>query len=375
MPADNNEFVTTAELNELSEAVLSDLIKNQGAPTTLDNVATPDINLFLSKGANGNPRAEQTTNAGIRYQVRGRRRQRIEWFNGTQRLSNFKQSLPDFHLTFKVGKGHQGDLVPYELLERLGYSVKYGERLDGGKMPARAANVVVNYLTGHWEELRRSYLLDLAIRAWTSNVGDAASCFLGYEDLFPVTTNSSGEIGTQSRTDLRLRHILRTSVTHANIAKVLGEVQLATEIAAGGDGSKWDVSFVGDEMWDVIYDHFFGSTNGKVAYQAAVDQVQKIAERLRVGIPPDAFMGPNGQAFIRPGTWREIDALYPSLAVPMSKRMAVISWGHLDFHTEKHLESLAHPMPYDQLVQFTSLFGSYVLGTDKPGMNGWVVAA
>src|SRR5512137_2033719 len=120
----SNEYVTSAELNELSEAVLSDLIKNKGAPTTLDNVDTPDINLALSKGAGGNARAEQTTNGGIRYQVRGRRRQRIEWFDGTQKLVNFKQSNPDFHLTFKLGKGHSGDLVPYEILERMGYKVK-----------------------------------------------------------------------------------------------------------------------------------------------------------------------------------------------------------------------------------------------------------
>ena len=365
-----NDYLTSEEVLFLAEQNLGqNTMRSGGTPTLLESYATPTLDMALKAAEEGT--SFQTQNGGVEYEVQGLRNQRIEWWDGTQRLT-FQGHLDAFNLRYTIGKGHLGDMVVLDVVERTGVSVRYGEGIrEKSQIPRGQAMRVANYFQKEKTRILNAYKLDLAIRLWTEN-SDAAKAFTGIDGLFPATTNSTGDIGQKSRTNFLLRHQLITGVTASNVDLAVTRMERALEDAAGNDGTGTSVIIVGDDFFDMLVDSYKGSGN-RAQLQVASERAAKWADKMRVGLSKDAFVGDNGKVFTRDQSWNKIDSLYPGLTVPFAKRMAFINFGHLEFLSEKHLENIVHPMPYDQRVQFTSWHGAYVLGTDKPRTFGWLV--
>lgn len=365
-----NDYLTSEEVLFLAEQNLGhNTMRSGGDPVMLESFATPTLDYALRAAEEGTN--FQTQNGGIEYEVQGMRNQRIEWWDGTQKLT-FEGHLDAFNLRYSIGKGHLGDMVVLDVVERTGVRVKYGEGIRSqSEIPKGQAMRVANYFQKEKKRILATYKLDLAVRFWTDN-SDAAKAFAGFDALFPTTTNSTGDIGEKNRGNVLLRHQLMTGITAANIDNSMTKMERALEDACGNDGTKTGLIVVGDDAFDVLVDSYKGPS-GQVKLQMQTERAAAFSDKYRIGLPKDAFIGASGVPITRDQSWNKIDQLYPSLTNPMRKRMAFINWGHLEFLSEKHLENIVHAMPYDQRVQFSSWHGAYVLGTDKPRAQGWMI--
>jgi hypothetical protein len=331
----STEYITADELAELNEAVLAPADGSKGAIVHLDNPKTPGLNMLMAKSEGGFGNAE-TLLGGARFMCQGARDQRIEWWDGAQKLS-FHGSFEPFHLDYYLGKGHFGNLEVLDVLERAGIKVAYGAN-PNGRTKKSTGRVVYNIL----------------------------------DSLFPASTNSTGTVGGKSRAgNPLLRHQLVTGVTASNAMASFTAVERASEDSVGQDGSGFDAWFVGDNFYDMLTDMWFGAS-GKLDFQMASDRMQKYADKIKIGVPLDAFVGPGNRVFLRDPTWARIDrAQAPS--VKWGDKAVGINFRHFGLLSEKHLESIQHQMPYDQRVMFSSLHGAYLEWTDMPGAQAVLV--
>lgn len=370
-----NDYITTEELNALAEVALSPRYMDDGTAQTLDAIDYPTMQILRRKKPGGEM---QSVLGGYRYEVKGNRQQRINWWEGAQKLK-FETHFTPFHLDYFLGKGHFGSYEVIDVIERAGIKVKYDEEFREGGVPRERSTVVLNILKENRKDIEAAIELDMARRIWEANT-DAPNCFSGIDSLLPVTSNSTGTIGGVSRSLPILRHQLITQVTGDTVAVAFGQMERLCQDGNGGNGSYPDLLPCGDNWFDMLTDLLFGTTvrMGKYDWQfhgdrgAATAKASEFSERFRIGLPSDAFVGPGNALIYREPIFRKLD-LWDAPATYWANRMYFLNTSHLMLLTEKDDEHINHGMPYDQRVVYTSTHMAHAIGLRAPASCGVMV--
>lgn len=367
MPVNSsNDYITTEELNAISEVALSPAYFQDGEVQELDRIGYPTFDYATSQAPKGE---QQSVQGGYRFEIAGNRNQRHQWIHGTKKLK-FAQAFTPFHTDFYLGKGHFGDQMAIDAVERAGIPVKYSSDIREGGVSRERQGVIFNILKRNQKDIDNAVKLDLARRFWTANT-DEPDCFYGMDYLFPCTSNSSGNFGTVARSLDLMRHNLITGVTGDTVELSFAQMERLVEDGNGGNGSMVDWICCGDNWFDMLVSLYKGTSTlrGKFDIQLGYDQAAKLAGKFRIGLPTDAFVGPNGVLMVREPIFRKLDA-WENPAVLWSNRCYWLNFSHLFLLTEKHNEMVNHGMPYDQLVNYMSVFNSLCLAGRAPRSCG-----
>ncbi len=366
------DYITTEELAALAEVAYAPKVMNNGEVQELDRIGYPTFDYAMSK------RPEEEVHsilAAYRFEVANNRNQRHQWVHGSKRLK-FEQHFTPFHMDFGLGKGHFGDQMTVDFVERAGIPVKNtGEGIREGAIDRNKQNTIFNVLTRNKKDIDNAVKLDLARRFWTANT-DESDCFLGMDSLFPSTTNSTGDIGGQSRSMPQLRHNLITGVTIDTIEEAFAKMEIYVSDGNGGNGSMTDWICCGDDVFLMLVRLYKGTSSlrGKFDINVGYEKAAKLAEKFRIGLGTDAFVGPNGVVIVREPMFRKLDG-WENAVIPWSKRCYWLNFSHLYLLLEKHNETVNHGMPYDQLVNYASVFNSLCIGTRAPMAQGIITLA
>jgi hypothetical protein len=371
-----NEYITTAELDFLAEAVPTGTeVRNKGEATLLEQWDKPGLNAAMARAEK--PSSGEFLGGGVSYLVTPPRNQRMEFYDGLQKLT-FKDDANVSRVKFYAGKAHMGDMLPMDFLERLGLKLKLSDEIRPGGLASVGADktqVLVNYLQMNWNKLKEAWMLDLAVRFWSAN-SDAAKAWSGFFGLFSISSNTTGTFGTQSRANPLYRHQLITGLSADTIEQGFITMERNLNDASVGSGSPNRMCFAGDNVWDKLHSLYLGTTTvaGKINRTWSQDQAKIRAQSIRIGIPPEAFVTPNGTLLMREPIFNYLDRL-EAPATSYKNVAAFVDWSHLEFLSGRNMEFLDRGMPIDQQVKFTSLLGSYVLGCDKPTTQGVMVVS
>lgn len=358
----SNDYITTEELNAIAEVALAPAYFDNGNVQELDRIGYPTFDYAMSQA----PKSEQQSIlGGYRFEVAGNRNQRHQWYHGTKKLKFFQNFTP-FHVDFYLGKAHFGDQMAIDAIERAGIPVKLSSDFREGGVPKARQEVIFNILQRNKRDIDNAIKLDLARRFWTANT-DEPDCFYGMDYLFPTTSNSSGFFGSVSRTLDLMRHNLITGVTADNVEQTFATAERLVEDGNGGNGSMVDWICCGDNWFDMLVNLYKGTTSlrGKFDIMVGYDQAAKLAGKFRIGLPSDAFVGPNGVLMTREPIFRKLDQ-WENPAVKWADRCYWLNFSHLFLLTERHNETVNHGMPYDQLVNYSSVFNSLCLAGRAP---------
>jgi hypothetical protein len=365
-----NEFITTEELQALAEIALAPKIMEGITP--LDQITYPTFDALMAKSPKGEI---QSVQGAYRFEVKGTRPQRVNYYDGAQKLK-FEGHFTPFHLDFDVGKGHFGDLLVIDVVERAGIKVNYSQELRQGGVSREKQNVVLDILRTNKDDIDRAIKLDTARRALTANF-DSPKCFSGLDALLPVTSNSSGTIGKVSRALPILRHQLITGVTGDTVQVAFGQMERLLEDGSAGEGDA-NLIVCGDNWFDLLVDLYGGTTTRpgrtRIEINSAQAKDRALADKFQVGFPMDSFVGPNGQLIVRDPLFRKLDG-WENPAVLWANRMYFLNLNHLMFVTEKHNEMINHGMPYDQRVNYSSTHNAGALCLKAPASCGVMIKA
>ena len=362
-----NEYITTAELDFLNEAVPAGTeVRNQGEATLLEQWDTPALNMAMRKMES--PSAGEFVGGGISYLVTPPRSQRMEFYDGLQKLT-FKFDANVSRCRFYAGKGHYGDMLPVDFLERLGLKLKLSDEIRPGglkSLGAEKTGVLINHLKTNWMKMQLGYKTDLACRFWSPNT-DAPKAWTGFFGMFSQTSASTGNHGGQPKSNPLFRHQLITGITGDTAEDSFMRLELALMDATTGEGGSNRICFCGSEVFFMLATLFLGNrtTKGIIDRTWSTEQAQMRKGSLKIGIPMDSFVTTTGTLIVRDPIFKYLDRL-ENPAVKYEKTFAIIDWNHLEFLSGRHMEYLDRGMPIDQMVKFSSLLGSYVLGSDKP---------
>jgi len=371
MPVTSNEFITTGELDFLNEAIPAGTeVRNKGDATLLEQWDTPMLNMAMRKAES--PSSGEFVGGGISYLVTPPRSQRMEFYDGLQKLK-FQFDANVARCKFYSGKAHMGDMMPIDFLERLGLKLKLSDEIRPGALRglgAEKTGVLVNHLKMNWDKLVLAWKTDLACRAWSPN-SDAPKAWAGFFGIFSQTSASSGTHGGQPKSNPLFRHQLITGITGDTAEDSFMRLELALSDACVGEGGSNRICFCGDEVFFTLSTLFLGNRTSKGILDRtwATEQAQVRKGALKIGIPTDSFMTANGTLVTREPIFKLLDRI-ENPAVPYAKTFAMIDWNHLEFLSGRNMEYLDRGMPIDQMVRFGSLLGSYVMGSDKPSTIG-----
>jgi hypothetical protein len=361
----NNDYITTEELNAVLEASRGLKIWGEGEPKPLDRIGFTTFDMAM----NAAPKSQvQSIQGGFQFEVKGNRNQRHHWFHGSKKLK-FEYHATPFNFKFYVGKGQMGNMTLIDYLERAGIKVKYGTELREGGVPSDKQQVIFNVLKVEKDDIEYAAKMDLARRWFTANT-DEADCFYGVETLFPATTNTTGNFGNVARANPLARHQLVTGVTGDNVN--LAFAQMERLITDAGGQTKCIV--VGDNWFDMLMGLYQGTTTlrGKFDINVGYEQAKEFGSKFRISLPHDSFVGPNGVLVTREPLFRKLDA-WENPAVLYANRAYWFDFSSFFTILEKHNEYVNHGMPYDQLVNYSSVFNSLCLASDNPGAQGVMI--
>jgi hypothetical protein len=190
------------------------------------------------------------------------------------------------------------------------------------------------------------------------------------ETLFPSTSNTAGAVGGVNRTNPLVRHQLITGVTADNVN--IAFAQMERQIADAGGEVKWCV--MGDNWFDMIMGLYQGTTTlrGKFDIKLAYAEAAELGMKFKINLPYDAFVGPNGVLCMREPIFKKLDQ-WENPAVLYANRCYMLDMDNLFLLTERNEEFVNHGMPYDQLVNYSSIFDTLCLATNKPGAQGLLI--
>lgn len=365
----SNDYITTEELNALAEVAYSPAVFKSGEVQELDRIGYPTFDYAMSQRPTGEG---QSILGGYRFEVAGNRNQRHQWIHGTKKLK-FEQHFTPFHLDFYLGKGHFGDQMAIDFVERAGIPVKYSSEIREGGVSRERQGVIFNVLHRNKKDIDNAVKLDLARRFWTANT-DEPDCFYGIDYILPCTSNSAGDVGGVSRSLDLMRHNLITGVTVDNVEVAFAQMERFVQDGNGGNGSMVDWIVCGDNWFDMLVNLYKGTSalRGKFDINVGYDAAQKLAGKFRIGLPTDAFVGPNGVLMTREPLFRKLDG-WENPAVKWADRCYWMNFSHLFLMSEKHIEMVNHGMPYDQLVNYGSAFSSLCVANRAPRAQGVLV--
>lgn len=365
--------LTTSEIDELASATLSPTQANRGEAIALGRIKSPSMALLMSNAPKAMKNLGQPVQGGYRWNVKDKRGQDIFWWDGADILPfDNRQTLSA--ITYYLGKGHMGDEVLADFIERMGIKVDYSKEINwSGK--AEAQETVVNYLTEHKEDIEYAMLNSLRKAVFADVTVTSPKAFQGIDGLFPVASNSTGIIGGRSRTDPNFRHQLTTGSTTSTIQNDFYQMNRKLKRKAGEfTDSKYLIS-CGDTYYDLMVSLFHGtpSQTGKADFRMAKEQAYKVGEKYGVALPSDCFVF-EGNLIINEPLFEELDAdLAP--ATPWAKRCYFINLNSTGFLPTRDVTFVTHPMPYNQRVLRTSVHMDGLVVCTMPNANGVMVAA
>ncbi len=357
--------MTQEEIDFLAVATLSPKIVDDGHVTPLDRINSP-TQAFLMKNAKktGNP-----VQGGFRFNVKGNRGQKITWWDGADILPfESKQTLNK--MEFFVGKGHLGDELLYDLIERTGIRVDYKKGINEGAHDAETLERVVNIIKENADDIRYNWTQEVRKHIWLDNAA-FPKAFSGVDSLFPASTNSTGSIGGRSRTNKLFRHQLMTGVTVDTF--MLAFFQMIRRCNRRANGSKINWVACGDTFYDMMVNAFVGTSTvaGKFDFRAAQDRAMKQGEKYSISLPQDCFMY-GDLVIVNEPVFEEIDD-ENNPATPFGKRCYFFNTDHFGLIPVLSDVVVPHGMPYNQRLQRTSYHGEMTEWCNLPQSQGVMV--
>lgn len=361
--------LTPAEISQILVSTVSERYAlGKNTVTALDRLDTPTQNMFRSKLARGRATPVQ---GGYKVIVKEERRGRFQAWSGRDLLT-FDSFETMFDLVYSIGRVHLGEELVLQQLEeagiRLDYDTSNGQS-PNNKVSAGLWEVVVNLLSEKIEDYENNYRQELEKHIWRANTGDP-KMFTGIDGLLPVTSNSTGTIGGKSRSNPVLRHHLSTGVAVADLELLIMQLARAANKRNGGDGSKVDLLFAGEDVYDGLVDHLFTGANAKYERQISVEAAAAWGQKMGVGMPTDALMVPNIGVLMVVPVFEQLDA-EDAPNVPWQKRLYGINSKHVAFKPTSGMDGklIPHPVPYNQRIMRISDHGEYAFCIDKPNSH------
>lgn len=358
-----NDYITQEGLDFIANEVTS-FRRTSDRALRLDDRRFPTYNWLVA-----NSRNIHSVDGGYRMEVKGNRDQEEEAWDGADLLT-FENHITPFPLRYKVGKTHYGNTEQYDFLERLGIDIMYGAK-PGQKGTARAAEVVLNYLTENYDDIMESKRRSRARRIMRTNA-DKPKFYEGLDALLPVTSNSTGTIGMADRSYFLLQHILVANVDQTNLW--VTQHQVNRELNRYAAGSRMRFVSCGDNWYDMLVSIYQPNANGVYGaggalprgwdIQARKDNAQQIAEKFKIGLPGESFVDPEGNLIVNDQVYKDLDEI-ENPAIPWADRSYSLS-EHMKLYVEKSDEYVNHGMPRDQVVCHESWFHTMALCTRAP---------
>lgn len=360
------------ELDFLLYATLSEKVANKDETLGLSRTKFPTLNLLQrNKSRNpGNP-----VRGGYRWNVKGLRGQKIQWWDGMDILP-FEERFTGNAMRFYVGMGHLGDTLRYDLLQRLGIRIDYGRGIREGVANRSQVETVVNYLRENADDIKYNAQRELALTVMRSNA-DQPKCFTGLLGLMPIVNPTGGTIGGMSRSNPQFQHLVSTAWTSDNF--ISNFMAFYKSLARMSNGHEPDIISVGDNIYDLLDNIFSGAASGsgapantvagKFDYARAKDAAAALGEKYNIALPQDCFVY-QGKLIINDPVYQALAAEDPS-----------VGWQGIGFALTSEYQFLVpvmefgdtkvvHPMPFNQRVQHTSYHGEYVLANICPNSSG-----
>lgn len=290
----------------------------------------------------------------------------LQFFTRKEQL-NFDETFIDNEMVWTPHKAHMGLEVVHSDLEDRGFTIRPNGprgRDFPSKIPKAAGEVLVDYFKEQIDDMYNSWderYDELYWRDGTSATGAPD----GIDALLPLD-NTTGDIGGQSRADVRFRHIVKTGSTTTpssgigTIARDCNEGIRLAETYTRALRARIDTIFAGDDWIDAHVD--FAVTNG-LRYQTPSGSTTKVD----MGIP-DSGVSFNGIPVVRVPTFRILDAKGAYSGTPWAKRAYFLSsrtW-ELAYQRGKDKQFSAPMDPSDQRITRLSLDGRYVLACRFP---------
>lgn len=370
MPVNNNSF-NPEEIAALGQATLSRRIANGGEVLPLDRCSYPTSQYILkkSKKSLGSP-----IQGGYEFKVKGRRDQRIEWWQG-QSILSFTEQYGITSLVFDVGMGHMGWQVTYDILKRNGIQIDYTKGIRGGRTEKKAGEIVCNLLEEQMDDVQNAWVDDIALRMMTSNV-DEPLCFTGLFGLIDPTTNTTGLIGRRPRTNPLFQHQLMTGITKDTCQERIFKMVQLLERRANKPNSVSIVS-VGDEWWSMLVDLFTGTSTvtGKADFRARQDLAYQTGEKIGITLPQNCFTIPGVGLVVNDPIYARLKQMYPTASPAMDKIAMFLNMDYLGVSPVGGEAEIVHPMPEDQRLQRVSKHEDWVMWCNNPATQGVAVMA
>lgn len=365
------DALTQDELDYLAYATLSEKVANRDEVIPLDRVDLPTYNYLMRKAKKqGDP-----VRGGFRFNVKGLRNQRLTWWDGMDVLP-FEERYTGMALKFYVGKGHFGDMLPFDFVERTGVQVNYERGIRPGAFSGKGAVLerVVNVIKENADDIKYNIALETAKTMFKSNV-DNPKAPAGIDALLPVTTPTGGTVGGLSRSNPLLQHRVSTGWTADTILSYFPA--FIRNIQRKANGKKVDYVCVGDNVYDLLLAAFTntgnaggmtGSIAGKADYRMGQDKAFKLGEKLNIGLPQDCF------------TYQDILIVNDPLLRILAEEDPTAGWDQRGYCiTSDYLfmipvkdadTAITHPMPYNQRVQFASWHQEWGMASVLPNAQG-----
>lgn len=369
--ATDRSSLSASEIGQILVATASTK-RMQGRTRVLaqDRQSTPTLNMFRAlKGAKSRP-----VQGGFKTTVKSERGGQLQFYSGRDKLT-FDSYETMFDLEFFMGSCHMGDEWIHQLFKEAGIPVVPE---NTGKLPAlkdETWEIVLNMAEEKMEDLENNYVQALNKAFWRSNASDPKA-FTGMDGLLPIASNSTGTIGSKSRSNPILRHQLLTGLTIDTIELGLSQLVRAANKKNGMDDSRVSYAVAGEAFYDKIKDLFLGTStrSGKVTRFWMDDAIAKMTKRLGVGMPDETLYIPGLGALCLETVFEDLDAL-DAPAIAWSKRCYGFNMEHIGFRSDKTLDGFlrVNPTPDDQMVTRISMLGDYTFCVDKP--NSHFVAA
>lgn len=368
--ASSTASLTQEEVDYLTESVLSKKIVQRGEVNALDRLESPTIDYLVSRTKELGP----PVNDGYKFFVKGKRGQRIQWWDGADLLT-FENRHTISDMQYDVGRGHMGYELLYQFIERHGVKIDYKKGLrEKGAAPGSVLEVVVNVIKDHLDSVMDDWKTDFRKRFWRANT-DQPKAFAGVDALFPASGNTTGTIGGRPRSNPLFRHQLVTGITKTNF--MLSFFKLVKAANRRARKGKVEIFAVGDYVWELLVDLFSGTDTvaGKFDYRAGQDKAMRKGEKYNVALPQDAFMYEDSLFYLEPTFQEELDVEEPAASPTWSKRIYGFNPANFGILSVMDEEVVSHGMPYNQRLERTSIHGEWVEWCNQPNTQFVGVAA
>lgn len=362
--------MTQEEIDFLSVATLAPRIADDGTVSPLDRYDSPSYNYLMAKDRS-RKKLGTPIQGGFRFNVKSNRGQKITWWDGADLLP-FQTKQTVSKMDYYVGKGHLGDELLYDLIERTGIRVDYSKGIREGASKRSDIMTVVNVIEENADDIRYNWTSEFRKHIWRDNVAQT-KCFTGLDGLFPVSSNSTGTIGTRARSSPLFRHQLITGVTVDTL--MLSFFQMIRKCNRKAGGSKIDYIVCGDTFYDTLCTLFSGTSTvgGKFDWGRAREWAAKMGEKYNVGLPQDCFAYDDILIVCDP-VFEELDN-DDAPATTWGKRCYFLNTEHVGVVPVMQDVVVPHGMPYNQRLQRTSYHGEATVWCNLPQSQGVMVLA